>query len=123
MTINIKDKEASILFYGELLALPRLPDFEMDDHRLLYFALPNGVKLELIEYFFETGVEQVPLTAKGIIRHFAFEVEDITLLESKIVLYGGEILQVSKWVEQLGFTGMLVRDPNGCELEFIQMKR
>ena len=55
VTINLKDVARSLWFYGELLGFERLPDVDMGDHLLRYFALPGGGRLELTEYRYETA--------------------------------------------------------------------
>ena len=55
ITINVKNLEASRAFYGELLGLAELSKVDMGDHVLTYYALPGGVKLELISYMSDTG--------------------------------------------------------------------
>ncbi len=120
ITINIVDLAKSVAFYGELLGLPRLDDVEMDDHVLHYFVLPGGTRLELIEYAQRTPIACDPLTARGRFRHIALETNNLDALAEKIPLYGGHILQPPKYVEKLGFLGMLAEDPNGCELEFTE---
>ena len=120
ITINLKDKAASLRFYGELLHLERLPDIKMDDHRLIFFSLPGGSKLELIEYDFSTSVADFEQFSKGKWRHIAFKVSDLDQLAAKIIEYDGKVIQPPQWVERLGFKGMLIIDPNGCELELIE---
>ncbi|PYG87935.1 putative enzyme related to lactoylglutathione lyase [Ruminiclostridium sufflavum DSM 19573] len=120
-SVNVKNKALTLKFYGEFLKLERLQDIEMEDHRLIYFLLPGGIKLEFIEYYFSTGEIVTPFTAKGMFRHLAFEVSDIKQVAKDIEFYGGLIMQPPKWVERLGLIGMLATDPNGCELEFVQL--
>ena len=52
ITINMKDIDKSLDFYGRVLGLEKLNEINMGDHYIRYFALPGGVKLELLEYFY-----------------------------------------------------------------------
>lgn len=119
ITINVKNLEASLAFYGELLGLAELSQVDMGDHVLTYYALPGGVKLELISYMSDTGDCTAGLLERGRFRHLALRVDDLETLAARLSDYGGRVLQPPRWVEQLGFTGMLAEDPNGCELEFL----
>ena len=119
ITINVKNLELSKQFYGRMLGLKELESIRMPDHSLYYYALP-GIKLELIQYDNDTGENTSGLLERGKFRHLAIETDDIHLIEEELPKYGGKVLQSPKWVEKLQFTGMLVEDPNGCELEFIQ---
>ena len=65
VTINIKDVEATLHFYGEILELQALPSVDMGDHFLRYFALPSGGKLELIQYYYDVPQLDVEATNKG----------------------------------------------------------
>lgn len=119
ITINVKNLEASRAFYGELLGLAELSKVDMGDHVLTYYALPGGVKLELISYMSDTGDCTAGLLERGRFRHLALRVDDLETLAARLGDFGGRVLQPPRWVEQLGFTGMLAEDPNGCELEFL----
>lgn len=119
ITINVKNLEASRAFYGELLGLAELSKVDMGDHILTYYALPGGVKLELISYMSDTGDCTAGLLERGRFRHLALRVDDLETLAVRLGDFGGRVLQPPRWVEQLGFTGMLAEDPNGCELEFL----
>ena len=120
VTINLKDVARSLWFYGELLGFERLPDVDMGDHLLRYFALPGGGRLELTEYRYETADCGDTATDKGRARHLAFEVEDVYALEKKLTDAGYLFPVPVSHVEKLGFSGGLTRDPNGFELEFLQ---
>ena len=119
ITINVKNLAASRAFYGDLLGLAELSQVDMGDHTLTYFALPGGVKLELISYAANTGDCTAGLLERGRFRHLALRVDDLDALDARLSDFGGRVLQPPRWVEQLGFTGMLAEDPNGCELEFL----
>lgn len=122
VTINVKRLEESLKFYGELLGLKRLDDVDMGDHRLIYFQLAEGCRLELIQYNGETGEYEGKPTDRGMFRHLALEVTDLEEIWARLETCGGTVLQPPRWVEKLQFTGMLAADPNGCELEFVQRR-
>lgn len=126
ITINVKDLTQTHQFYGELLGLTRLEDIDMGDHMLSYYALPGGARLELIRYHAATPVCTAGLLERGRFRHLALQFDTVDALNSaadRLSSYGGRVLQPPKWVEALQFTGMLVEDPNGCELEFLTLEK
>lgn len=120
ITINLKDIEKSLFFYGTLLGLQALPSVDMGDHMLRYFALPDGGKLELTEYYYETRTVDAEATDKGTARHLAFVTDDVYGLEKKLTDAGYPFHVPVSHVAQLGFSGGLTKDPNGFELEFLQ---
>ncbi len=120
VTINIKNYEETIKFYGGLLGLKQLDSVTMDDHILHYFLLPDGSRLELTEYFFDTTEIPVEATNKGCARHLAFEVDDITTLAKRLEDAGYTFHVPVSYVKKLDFTGGLTKDPNDFEIEFLQ---
>ncbi|SHJ41764.1 VOC family protein [Hespellia stercorisuis] len=120
ITINMKDKEKTFWFYGELLGLKKLHEVDMGDHYIYYYQLPSDIRLELIEYLYDTPSEHPQYTSRGIYRHVAFEVEDVQELKSTLVSNGIKILEGPNPSEKLGVHFMLIEDPNGVEMEFVQ---
>ena len=119
ITINVKNLPEAIRFYGVFLGLEQLESIEMEDHRLHYFRLPGGIRLELIEYLEDTGICSAGLLEQGRFRHLALKTDRLEYIAEHIGEFGGKVLQPPRFVEKLFFTGMLAEDPNGCELEFI----
>lgn len=120
VTISVIDVDKTIAFYGELLGLVRLPDIDMGDHFLRFFALPGGSKLELVNYKYETMDHGQVATDRGRARHLAFEVDDVCAWEKKLTDAGYPFHVPAGYNDALGFTGGLTRDPNGFELEFLE---
>ncbi|MDO4621483.1 MAG: VOC family protein [Eubacteriales bacterium] len=119
ITINVTDLEASEKFYSEVLGLKRLHDVDMGDHRLHYFELNDGAMLELIDYDDPAGELHPSVKTMGIYRHLAFSVEDVDAVYEKAKAYGAEIFAAPADVEKLNFRNILIRDPNGVELEIL----
>ena len=123
ITINMTDIEKSLDFYGRVLGLEKLNEVNMGDHYIRYFALPGGVKLELVEYFYETVPAEYSEVDAGMFRHVAFEVDDIFKAEEELKKEGVKITEGPAYSEQLGCYFMLFEEPNGCQLEFTQSKK
>lgn len=120
VTINVKDVEKTLWFYGKLLGLRQLPSIDLGDHLLRYFDIGNQQKLELTEYFFPTRDTGHIATDKGTARHVAFVVNDVYAVERALTEAGYPFHVPVSYNEALGFSGGLTRDPNGFELEFLQ---
>ena len=120
ITINMKDIEKSLDFYGRVMGLEKLEEVNMGDHYIRYFALPGGAKLELLEYFYETKAAQYTEVDAGVYRHLALEVDDIHAAAEELKKEGLKILVGPDKAEKLGCYFMLFEDPNGVQLEFTQ---
>lgn len=121
ITINMTNIEASLDFYGRVLGLEKLNEIDMGDHYIRYFALPNGAKLELLSYNYDTPLAQYNDTDRGMFRHLAFTVDDIEAGAAMLRAEGMKIIEGPKYSDKLGCYFMLFEDPNGCQLEFMQV--
>ena len=74
ITINVKDLDHSLHFYGSILELEQLPSVKMEGQTIYYFRLPGGTRLELIHYNDDTGIFDGNKLAEGSCRHFSLEV-------------------------------------------------
>lgn len=120
ITINMVDLEKSFWFYGDVLGLPKLEEADMGDHYIYYYQLPGGTKLELLRYKYETETVQPQNTSKGIYRHFALETDDIGELYDLFAEKGIEVVEKPGVSEVLKVKYMLIKDPNGVEVEFVE---
>ena len=119
ITINMKAPDESFSFYEKVLELKRESVVDMGDHVLYLYRLP-GMRLELIEYKLAQKHLQTENTNVGIYRHFALLTDDIEDLHRRCEAAGCGINMKPTFVEKLGRIVMLIRDPNGVEIEIIQ---
>ncbi len=120
ITVNVKDLEKSKAFYQDVLGLKEAGFIQMEDHTLTYFELPQGVRLELIDYENRETAPDVRETDIGIYRHFCLEADSLEEIhkicnEKKVF-----VRKTPSYVEKLGCETMLITDPNGVEIEIIQ---
>lgn len=120
ITVNMADREASFTFYEEVLGLEKMYDVDMGDHRLTYFCLNGSTRLELIEYYNDKPAHTEPSDEKGIYRHMALTTDGIEALFKRCTTYGVNVLMEPVRVDKLKWTGMLIEDPNGVEIEIVQ---
>ena len=120
ITVNMADREASFTFYEEVLGLEKMYDVDMGDHKLTYFYLNDSTRLELIEYYNDKPAHPEPSDEKGIYRHMALPTDGIEALFKRCTTYGVNVLMEPVRVDKLKWTGMLIEDPNGVEIEIVQ---
>ena len=122
ITINAKDIDKTRRFYiGVLEFSERRPVIDCVDHRYYFFDIPGGGTVEVGIYDFDNAEACDSVTAKGKLRHIAFEVDDIMGLKKRIEQAGYTFCtDVAYRGDELGFTSGQLLDPNGIELEFLQ---
>ena len=88
-----------------------------------YMQLPDGVLLELVEHrTYERSLETRNMDL-GIYRHIAFTVDSLDEVKSRCLEHGGQIVLDRTYNEYWDYHIMLVADPNGVEIEFIEKKQ
>lgn len=118
ITINLTEPEKSFCFYEEILELSRAERVDMGDHVLHLYELP-GMRLELIEYKETQRVVQTSNTDVGVYRHFAVCVDDLEECQRRCEQAGYGINLYPEWIGKIGKKVMLIRDPNGVEIEIV----
>ncbi|MBR2765553.1 MAG: VOC family protein, partial [Blautia sp.] len=77
ITVNVTDLEKSRFFYENVLELSYCGFIDMGDHTLTYYTLPQGVRLELIDYVDKDKAVSVPETHIGMYRHFCLVADSL----------------------------------------------
>lgn len=120
ITVNVKNLEKSKEFYGNVLHLKEAGFIHMGDHTLTYYELPQGVRLELIDYETREAAEDIKETNTGIYRHFCLAADRLYAVYEVCKEQGVFVRKTPSYVEKLGCQTMLITDPNGVEIEIIQ---
>lgn len=120
LTINVTDLEKSKFFYENVLELEYCGFIDMGDHTLTYYMLPQGVRLELIDYENKDTAVPVPETHVGMYRHFCLVVDSLAELTENCRKHNVFIRKEAGWVERLEKNNMLIVDPNGVEIEVFE---
>jgi glyoxylase I family protein len=119
IAINCIDIKKSLDFYGRLLGFKQLQTVDCGDFDIIYFALPDGVRLELFDYHAKNrnpGSEE----SDGGLRHLAFQVDDVAAHEELLKAAGVEITLSTCDLPDLEARVLLFLDPNGVTIEFCE---
>jgi catechol 2,3-dioxygenase-like lactoylglutathione lyase family enzyme len=119
VSINVKDMQASLAFYEQVLGFKRLQTVDCGDFDITYFELPGGQRLELFDYHGNNPAATLPEEQVGL-RHLAFDVEDVAAHEAWLRDKGVTITLPTCDLPNLGVRVLLFLDPNGVTLEFCE---
>ena len=84
ITYNVKDKDAALKWYQEVLGLKQIPKMVNGDH-LYWLQLPSGAMVHIIE---NVDAPSAPS------HHTAFEVDDIDLTRIELTQMGVECTDI-----------------------------
>lgn len=119
ITINLINVKDSCQFYENIFGFDKISDIDMGDHILHLYKL-SKLKLELIEYKTKQKRVQAENVNTGIYRHFAMVVDDLEEYRKACEAAGYGINLMPTYISQINKTVMLIKDPNGVEIELIQ---
>jgi len=119
VSINVKDIDASVEFYGGVLGFRRLQTVPMDGFSITYLEIPGGGRMELFDYAGRSRDVEREESEIGL-RHLAFSVDDVASLEKTLRAKGVRISLPTTDIPSLGARVMLFVDPNGVTLELCQ---
>jgi len=119
VSINVLDIGKSLDFYSRILGLEQLQTVDCGEFDIIYFALPDGSRLELFDYHGCNPHHERAESEIGL-RHLAFQVEDVAAHEKQLRLAGVEITLPTCDLPNLGARVLLFLDPNGVTLEFCE---
>ena len=119
IAINCIDLKKSMDFYGRILGLKQLQTVDCGDFDIIYFALPDGSRLELFDYRGKYQIVSRKDKDSGL-RHIAFQVEDVAAHEKLLKAESVEITLSTCDLPNLEARVLLFLDPNGVTLEFCE---
>ena len=117
--INVKEIEASLSFYCELLGLEIQKSVKMDDCTITYLLLPNGNRIELFDYYGRNKDIDLQESQVGY-RHIAIEVDSVDEWEAHLRRNNVPIIYGSIDIADLGVRVLLFEDPSGVVIEFCE---
>jgi catechol 2,3-dioxygenase-like lactoylglutathione lyase family enzyme len=119
VSLNVRDMEKSLDFYGRVLGLKQLETVDCGDFDITYFGLPDGSRLELFDYHGKNHTALRQESEVGL-RHIALQVKDVAAHERLLRAEGVEIAVPTCDLPNLGVRVMLFLDPNGACLELCE---
>jgi glyoxylase I family protein len=119
IAINCINLHESLDFYGRILGFKHLQTVDCGEFDILYFALPDGARLELFDYHAKNR-NPARQESDGGLRHIAFQVEDVAAHERLLKAAGVEITLTTTDLPNLGARVLLFLDPNGVTIEFCE---
>ena len=105
ITYNVKDKDAALKWYEEILGLKQIPKMVDADH-LYWLQLPSGAMVHIIE---NADAPSAPS------HHTAFEVDDIEASREYLVQKGIETTEIQ--TRNDGQRAMYLNDLDGNRIE------
>lgn len=105
ITYNVKDKDAALKWYQDILGLKQIPKMVNSDH-LYWLQLPSGAMVHIIEN------QDAPSAPS---HHTAFEVDDIEAARDALVGKGIETTDIQ--TRNDGQRAFYINDPDGNRIE------
>ena len=105
ITYNVKDKDAALKWYQEILGLKQIPKMVNSDH-LYWLQLPSGAMVHIIE-----NVDAPSAPA----HHTAFEVDEIEAARDAVMAAGVEFTEIPTRTD--GQKACYLNDPDGNRIE------
>ncbi len=105
ITYNVKDKDAALQWYQEVLGLKQIPKMVNSDH-LYWLQLPSGAMVHIIE---NVDAPSAPS------HHTAFEVDDIEASRVDLIKKGIETTDIQ--TRNDGQQAFYLNDPDGNRIE------
>ncbi|HUF00725.1 MAG TPA: VOC family protein [Anaerolineales bacterium] len=119
IAINCTNLIRSLDFYERILGFKQLQTVDCGDFDIIYFALPNGSRLELFNYHGRNR-EVLRRDDDSGLRHVAFQVDDVAAHEKLLRKEGIKITLSTCDLPDLGARVLLFLDPNGVTIEFCE---
>ena len=105
ITYNVKDKDAALKWYQEILGLKQIPKMVDSDH-LYWLQLPSGAMVHIIEN---------PDAPSAPSHHTAFEVDEIEMARNAVMAAGVDVTEIQ--TRNDGQRSFNINDPDGNRIE------
>ena len=105
ITYNVRDKDAALRWYEDVLGLKQIPKMVNSDH-LYWLQLPSGAMVHIIEN---------PDAPSAPSHHTAFEVDDIEASRDYFLGQGVETTEIQ--TRNDGQRAFYINDPDGNRIE------
>ena len=105
ITYNVKDKDAALEWYQDVLGLMQIPKM-VDSDRLYWLQIPSGAMVHIIEN---------PDAPSAPSHHTAFEVDDLDAARDTVIAKGVEVTEIQ--TRNDGQRACYLDDPDGNRIE------
>ena len=105
ITYNVKDKDAALEWYQQVLGLKQIPK-QVDNDQLYWLQLPSGAMVHIIEN---------PDAPSAPSHHTAFEVDDLDAARDTVMAKGVEVTEIH--TRRDGQRACSLNDPDGNRIE------
>ena len=105
ITYNVKDKDAALKWYQEILGLKQIPKM-VDSDDLYWLQLPSGAMVHIIE---NADAPSAPS------HHTAFEVDDLDAARDAVMGAGVDVTEIQ--TRNDGQRACYLNDPDGNRIE------
>ncbi len=115
--IRVKDIDASMKFYTELLDLNRTGEVELEDSTLYYLSDEDGQTQLELTYNKETPKEGY--SNGNTFGHFAFETKSMEEFTAKMNKFGYKYIYEPFFMPEINMHVAFLKDPDGNEIEIM----
>ena len=105
ITYNVKDKDAALKRYQDVLGIMQIPK-QVDSEHLYWLQLPSGAMVHIIEN---------PDAPSSPSHHTAFEVDDLDAAREAVMAKGVEVTEIQ--TRHDGQRACYLNDPDGNRIE------
>ncbi len=105
ITYNVKDKDAALAWYQDVLGLKQIPK-QVDSDHLYWLQLPSGAMVHIIEN---------PDAPSAPSHHTAFEVDDLDAARDTVMAKGVDVTEIQ--TRHDGQRACYLNDPDGNRIE------
>ncbi|MFI3301468.1 MAG: VOC family protein [Candidatus Gastranaerophilales bacterium] len=118
--IRVKNIEASLKFYSELLDLNQAGQIRLDDCTLYYLCDEDGQTQ--IELTHNDEMSKENYTNGDAFGHFAFETNSMEEFSNKMKTMGYEYIYEPFFMPEVNMQVAFLKDPDGNEIEIMSKK-
>jgi len=116
ISINVGDFNKSLKFYRDILGLKLLNTIRMPEYSITYLGLPDGGRIELIDYRIIQKRSETDNLQIGL-RHIAFNADNLEEWEKLLKNKGVKIILSATDLVEVGVKVLVFEDPDGTILE------
>jgi len=119
ISINVGNFNKSLIFYRDILGLKEQNTVKMPEYNITYLGLPDGGKIELIDYEMRQERAHTDNSRVGL-GHIAFESDNLETWEQHLKDNDIKIILPVTDLIEVGVRVLVFEDPDGTILEICE---